>query len=199
MNILYSNHKKLIKKCIAGKPSAQKALYDEFANDMFKVCLTYANDYDEANDLLQEGFLKVYQKIHKYQPTGSLGGWIRTVIVNTCIDHYRSDKWNRNKEPFEFNGKADVSMSVQNDVYDVFEKEDFLKITKQLPAGYRAILNLYFLEDYTHKEIAEKLDISEGTSKSQLFKAKNYLKNLLESTLTEEELKEYVGLVKRVV
>ena len=191
--------KYIIKKCITGNRSAQKALYDEFSGDMFKICLSYAKDYDQANDLLQEGFLKVFQKLHKYKMTGSLGGWIRTVVVNTCIDFYRSDKWSKNKETFEPNSAADVDSAVYNKAHQIFEQEDFLKITKELPPGYRAILNLYFLEDYSHKEIAEKLNISVGTSKSQLYKAKNYLKNILEKTLTEEELREYGGLVRKVV
>lgn len=199
MNLYYSDHKKLIKSCIAGKRSAQKALYDEFANDMFRVCLSYANDYDQANDLLQEGFLKVFQKLHQYKPSGSLGGWIRTVIVRNCIDHYRSDKWSKNKETFEPNSKADVGSAEYNKANEVFQEEDFLRITQNLPDGYRTILNLYFLEEYSHKDIAEKLGISEGTSKSQLYKAKNYLKKILEKELTEDELTKYGGLDQKVV
>ena len=189
----------LIRQCIVGKSSAQKRLYDLFADDMFKVCATYASDYDNANDLLQEGFLKVFQNLHKYDKTGSLGGWIRKVMINNCIDFYRADKFGRNKQFLSEDINIHTKMISINEVESKFENDDFLSIISHLPEGYRVVLNLYFLEDYTHKEIAEKLGITEGTSKSQLHKAKKYLKETLLKTLTEEEIKEYGGLAKEVV
>jgi RNA polymerase sigma factor (sigma-70 family) len=189
----------LIRNCILGKPSSQKKLYDIYSDEMFKVCISYAADYDSANDLLQEGFLKVFQNIHKYKQVGSFGGWIRTVIVHTCIDEYRKDKWNRNKQELNANNNHASKLFSINEVESKFEKDDFLKIINELPDGYKVVLNLYFLENYTHKEIAEKLGINEGTSKSQLFKAKRYLKELLINTLSEEELEQYGGLAKNVV
>lgn len=182
-----------------GKSSAQKKLYDLYAHDMFKICISYAADYDSANDLLQEGFLKVFQNIHKYKRIGSFGGWVRTVIVNTCIDEYRKDKWSRNKQQLNEDYNQQGKLISINEVESQFEKDDFLMIINQLPEGYKVVLNLYFLENYTHKEIAEKLDINEGTSKSQLFKAKKYLKELLLKTLSEEELEHYGGLGQKVV
>ena len=188
----------LIKNCIAGKSFAQKKLYDTYSDEMFKVCLIYATDYDYANDLLQEGFLKVFQNIHKFKNNGSLGGWIRTVLVNNCIDHIRSDKWSDKVTKVEsFNCNENI-ISINN-AEKQFREDDFLSLIKDLPKGYRTILNLYFLEDYNHKEIAQKLNITEGTSKSQLFKAKKYLKNILVSTLSEDEISKYVRLDKKVV
>ncbi|MEX2483119.1 MAG: sigma-70 family RNA polymerase sigma factor [Brumimicrobium sp.] len=184
---------------MAGKPSAQKQLYDQFSKEMFRVCLVYACNYDTANDLLQEGFLKVFQKLHKYNNSGSLGGWIRTVITNSCIDHYRSDKWEKKKLVIDEDYVMDNLLVTFNEVESRFENADFLNIIKDLPEGYRVVLNLYFLEGYKHHEIASKLNITEGTSKSQLFKAKKYLKAVLEETMTEEELKEYGGFIKKVV
>lgn len=192
-------HRKLVKKCIAGKSSAQKELYDLFSRDMFRVCLIYACDYDSANDLLQEGFLKVFQKLHKFKDSGSLGGWIRTVITNSCIDHYRANKWDKRKIIIEEDYRMDALLVNFNEVEGRFENADFLNIIKNLPEGYRIVLNLYFLEGYKHQEIAEKLDITVGTSKSQLFKAKKYLKTILEQTLSEEEISKYGGLDKKVV
>lgn len=166
---------------------------------MFRVCLIYSCDYDSANDLLQEGFLKVFQKLHLYKNTGSLGGWIRMVITNSCIDHYRANKWDKRKKLLDENYQMDNLLITFNEVETRFENADFLEIIKNLPEGYRMILNLYFLENYKHSEIAEKLNINVGTSKSQLFKAKNYLKKVLKQTLPEEEIHEYERLAKKVV
>lgn len=188
------NSKRLIKKCLRGDASAQKALYDLFADDMFKVCLVYAADYDAANDLLQEGFLKVFQKLDKYNPSGSLGGWIRTVITNTCIDQYRSNKWEKRKKLVDNDYEMDTLMVSINEVESRFHEADFLTLIQDLPEGYRMVINLYFLEGYKHQEIAEKLNISLGTSKSQLFKAKRYLKEILEKKLSKEEISKYERL-----
>ena len=189
----------LLSQCMAGKRHAQKKLYDIYANEMFKVCLVYAKDYDSANDLLQEGFLKVFQNLHKFKNSGSLGGWMRTVIVNNCIDAYRADKWNRNKVLLNEEFNVHEKIIAINGAEKKFEREDFLVIIKSLPEGYKLVLNLYFLEDLGHKEIAEKLQISEGTSKSQLYKAKKHLKEILVGTLSDEELKKYGYQDKRVV
>lgn len=159
----------------------------------------YAADYDAANDLLQEGFLKVFQKLNKYNPSGSLGGWIRTVISNTCIDHYRSNKWEKNKKLFDNDYEMDSLLVSFNEVENRFKEADFLSIIKDLPEGYRIVLNLYFLEGYKHQEIAEKLGVSLGTSKSQLFKAKKFLKEILVKKLSKEEISKYERLANRVV
>lgn len=190
----------MIKGCAQGRPSAQKKLYDTFSQEMFKVCLMYSKDYDGASDLLQEGFLKVFQNIHKYKSGGSFKGWVRRVIVNTCIDHYRKDKWNKLRltiDQDEIDGIAEI---IEEDFSDkLYERDDFLRIIKSLPGGYSLILNLYFLEDMTHKEISEKLEISIGTSKSQLFKAKKHLKAILLKTLSPDEIQQYEGFSKKVV
>jgi len=194
----------LIRDCCNGKPAAQEALYRLFSSDMFKVCLMYAKDYNTAQDLLQEGFLKVFQKIHKFKSKkqGSLGGWIRTVMVNHCIDHYRSDNWSKGK--IELSDEETEIAQVRNFKQDeeeesIYTTDEFLQIIKLLPKGYSVVLNLFYLEGYTHKEIAEKLGITEGTSKSQLFKAKKYLKQLLLENLSEDEIKKYGGFGRKVV
>lgn len=196
----------LLRGCRNGKPEAQKELYTCFSSDMFKVCLMYAKDYDTANDLLQEGFLKVFQKIHlfKFKKHGSLGGWIRTLMVNNCIDYYRADHWSKNISnlSFEETEEAHHKYLIQEEETEtetLYSKDDFLRIIKQLPEGYSMVLNLFYLEGYTHKEIAARLEITEGTSKSQLFKAKRYLRQLLLDNLSEEEIERYEGFGRKVV
>lgn len=193
----------LLKGCRNGKPAAQKELYDRFASDMFKVCLMYSKDYDSANDLLQEGFLKVFQKIHlfKIKEHTSLGGWIRTVIVHNCVDHYRSDSWTKNKIELSYEEaeRAQYQHQAEEEEETIYNRDEFLKIISMLPDGYAIVLNLFYLEGYTHKEIAEKLEVSEGTSKSQLFKAKKYLRQLLLENLGDEEINRYEGFGRKVV
>ncbi|PWL28140.1 MAG: RNA polymerase subunit sigma-70 [Fluviicola sp. XM-24bin1] len=193
----------LLKGCRNGKPAAQKELYDRFASDMFKVCLMYSKDYDGASDLLQEGFLRVFQKIHlfKAKDHGSLGGWIRTVIVHNCVDHYRSDSWSKNKLELtdEETERAQYRNHEEDEEETIYDRDEFLKIIAQLPDGYALVLNLFYMEGYTHKEIAAKLEITEGTSKSQLFKAKKYLRNLLLENLGEDEIGRYEGFGRKVV
>ena len=192
----------LLKGCRKGNPAAQKELYDRYASDMFKVCLMYSKDYDYANDLLQEGFLKVFQKIHlfKFKEHSSLGGWIRTVIVHNCVDHYRSDNWSKNK--LELSDEETEKAQYRNHEEEgetIYDRDEFLKIIAMLPDGYALVLNLFYLEGYTHKEIAAKLEITEGTSKSQLFKAKKYLRQLLLENLGDEEINRYEGFGRKVV
>ena len=192
--------KKLIRDCISGKSSAHKELYDTYASDMYKICCTYSPDRDSANDYLQEGFLKVFQNLHKYKPTGSLGGWIRRLIVNNCIDLIRRDHWSKTVSLFENQIISFEEIRVENDFEKEINSRSFFEIIGSLPLGYRTILNLYYLEDCTHKEISEMLSISIGTSKSQLSKAKKYLKKVLLKSLTNDEIELYVGrLVKEVV
>ncbi len=193
-------HRKLLKACLSGNNEAFKEMYDIFSQDMFKVCCMYAPDTDTANDFLQDGFIKVFLNLHKYKPSGSLGGWIRRVIVNSCIDNLRRDHWSKLTTSFE-EQEIDITEIYGDSDFEVeLNSRTFFEITNELPVGYRTILNLYFLEEYTHKEIGALLGISDGTSKSQLFKAKKYLKEVLLKSLTLEEIEFYVGrLVKEVV
>lgn len=188
----------MIRGCVLGKANSQKKLYDQFSSEMFKVCLMYSSDYDDASDLLQEGFLKVFQNIHKYKSGGSFKGWVRRVFVNTCIDIYRKDKWSKLRVEID-NVETEIESEEPDFTDSLYERDDFLRIIKSLPLGYSMILNLYFLEDMTHKEIAEHLEITIGTSKSQLFKAKKYLKKILLKNLTKDEIELYEGFTRKVV
>lgn len=166
----------LIKKCTCGDLLAQKAFYEKFAGKMFGVCLRYMNGDDEAQDVLQDGFVKVFDNLSKYEKKGSLEGWVRRIIVNTALDQIRKNK------KFVDNVAADsVSYLLEDNVYIVedLQADDLLKIINKLPVGYRVVFNLFAIEGYSHKEIAEKLDITESTSKSQYSRARKILRTVL--------------------
>lgn len=149
--------------------SAQRLLYDKFARKMFGVCLRYAKQREEAEDLLQEGFIKVFQKISSYKGEGSLEGWVRKVMVNTALDHIRQQKmlW------------SDLADVVEEGEEPMIGNEigvsELMAQLQKLPIGYKTVFNLFAIEGYSHKEIGEMLHISEGTSKSQYSRARNQL------------------------
>lgn len=169
-----SDEKQLIEACLEDDLRAQKMLYHRYARKMMGVCLRYAKSWEEAEDLLQEGFLKIFVDLKQYNGNGSFEGWMRKVIVNTALQHIRKRKQmffsNIEIEQIE---EADFSYK---EVFYKFEKEELLKLLKRLPEGCQLIFNLYALEGFTHKEIGEQLNISIGTSKSQLSKARALLK-----------------------
>jgi RNA polymerase sigma-70 factor (ECF subfamily) len=190
----------LVQRCLKGKKMAYKQLYELYEQDMFKICRMYAPDYDSANDFLQEGFIKIFQKLHRFEPNGSLGGWMRRVMVNNCIDLLRRDHWSKITVHLEENLTPDEEPVWELELSEQFQEIHFFEFIEMLPVGYRTILNLYYLEELKHHEIAEKLSISVGTSKSQLSRAKIYLRSLLLKHFTKEELETYVGrLVREVV
>lgn len=167
----------LIKACLKGKRTGQKELYDKYAPKMFGICLRYAKNYHLAEDLLQEGFIKVFRNLDGFRGTGSFEGWVRRIFVNTAIEHYRKNNLLYSvSEPTEAEAGP-----VQNDAMDNLSVADLLKLVNELSDGYRMVFNLYAIEGYTHKEIGEMLGISEGTSKSQLARARNILKQKVQT------------------
>lgn len=144
---------------------------------MYAICLRYSRDQDEANDILQNGFIKVFNKCELFEGKGSLEGWIRRVMVNTAIENHR-----KNKVKFistdELSGH-DMVLSSPSSLTNLNYK-DLLELIKKLPIGYRTVFNLYAIEGYNHKEIGEMLEISEGSSKSQLSRARSWLKDRIE-------------------
>lgn len=166
----------LIKACIEGNTNAQKRLYDHFSRKMMGVCLRYSGDYEEAQDILQEGFIKVFDKLDTFNGKGSFEGWIRRIFVNTALDAYRKNKQNRHTQDIDEVGYA---ISSSEDIVSDMSAEDLLKILQKIPPGYQVVFNLYVIEGYSHKEIAEQLGISESTSKSQFSRARAYLMNIL--------------------
>lgn len=157
----------------------QELLYRKYARVMFGICLSYAKERSAAQDILQEGFIKVFKQLHNFQGSGSLEGWIRKVITNTAIDHYRSASSAR--KYIEYQEPERLQPPVEN-IYQQINLNQLLGLLKRLPEGARLIFNLYALEGYTHKEISLKLKISEGTSKSQFKRARILLqKGIAES------------------
>ena len=168
----------LIKKCIIGERSAQQSLYSRYSPKMFAVCLRYAKDYHSAEDILQEGFIKVYRYIAKFRREGSFEGWMRRIFVNTAIEHLR-----KSVSMYSITDEDGRAMNILDEnVFDHLDYQDLLEMIQRLSPGYRTIFNLYVIEGYPHKEIANMLGISEGTSKSQLARARFILKNKIEAS-----------------
>lgn len=167
----------LISDCLAGKPSAQKALYERFSRKMMGVCMRYADSYEEAQDVLQDAFVKVFEKLGTYSGNGSFEGWVRRIFVNTSLDHYRKSKMERQMQDIDDVGYA---LASGEDIISDITANDLLEILKKIPPGYRMVFNLYVIEGYSHKEIAEELNITENTSKSQFSRARTYLLSVLE-------------------
>lgn len=175
---------KLIELCKKGKQQAQEELYDRFSAAMLSTCMRYTGNRAEAEDLLQEGFIKIFKNITEFKAKnqGSLASWIKTIMVNTSISYLRKKKQHLFIENIEslhiFENEEDTIDENENEQPD---SEQLMKMISELPDGYRIVFNMYVLEDYGHKEIAQILGISEGTSKSQLSKARLYLQKKLSS------------------
>ena len=172
--------KNILKGCLNGDRSAQKALYDKYKVPMFRVCLRYAQSRQEAEDMLQDGFVKVFSDLKNFRSDGALGGWIRKVIVNTALMEIRKRK--QLFSPIEIENISDTVTTDEN-IFAEMNAKALTRIIQKLPTGYRVVFNMYVVEGYPHKEIAEKLDISINTSKSQLSKAKAMLRRMLEKII----------------
>jgi RNA polymerase sigma-70 factor (ECF subfamily) len=171
-----NDEKRLLKGLMAEKPEAQRQLFELFSGKMMALCFRYAKSREEAEDILQEGFLRVFRKIDSFQGSGSLEGWIRKVFTNVAIRHYQ-----KNRRIFIVEGMDDLEEEPSMESIDHFlAAEDLLKMVQSLPDGYRMVFNLYAIEGYSHEEIAAELGISEGTSKSQLARARKALQRMIE-------------------
>jgi RNA polymerase sigma-70 factor (ECF subfamily) len=154
----------------------QHELYNRFASKMYAVCLRYAGNAEEAEDILQEGFIKVFNKIGSFRSEGSFEGWIRRIFVNTAIEHFRKKIYLQPITDYE----EDTVEGKYLSVLDSLAEKDIIQLVQQLSPGYRTVFNMYVVEGYTHKQIAEALNISEGTSKSQLSRAKLILQDMVQ-------------------
>jgi RNA polymerase sigma-70 factor (ECF subfamily) len=172
---MYSD-KELIERCLENDSRAQEFLYKRFSRRMYGVCLRFARNTLEADDILQEGFIKVFSFLKDFRHDGSLEGWIRRTIVNTAINYYNSKQNEWNETSIE---GAESYQSVSEEILDKISTADLLHVIHELPEGYRLVFNLYVIEGYNHKEIAEMLNISENTSKSQLSRARVALQHRL--------------------
>ncbi len=167
----------IVRRCLKGDKSSQEKLYHLHAKKMMGVCLGYSNSREEAKDILQEGFIKVFASLNKFKGEGSLEGWIRRIIIHTAVDYYRKNLKNLNNVPV---GNARM-VADQITTSDIIQEKELLELIQKLPEGARIIFNLYVVEGYKHEEIAELLDISCGTSKSQFSRAKELLKGWISS------------------
>jgi RNA polymerase sigma factor (sigma-70 family) len=165
----------ILEGCKQGKPRCQEALYNLFGRKMMGICLRYANTRFEAEDVFHEAFVKVFQKINQYNGGGSFEGWMKRIFVTTSINNFHKNKKHYHYE--EFDNTNDPSFN--EDALNQISNEELLQVINQLPDGYRMVFNLFVIEGFTHQEIAELLKISEGTSKSQLSKAKQVLQKKL--------------------
>ena len=169
----------IIQGCIDGNRQMQELLYSRFAPKMYGVCLRYAGNTEDADDIIQEGFIKIFKNIGKFRNEGSFEGWVRRIFVNTSIEHFRKKIKLYNVTEVQENTIEDKEL----DALDVLAAKDIIHIINELLPGYKAVFNLHVIEGYSHKEIAELLGITEGTSKSQLARAKGVLKKLIEGRL----------------
>lgn len=182
------DEKQLIKQCLKQNPQAQKKLFDVFSPIMMGLCIRYMGRSDLAGDALQQAFLTVFEKLDSFDFKGSFEGWIRRIVINSCLDLLRKQK------AYKY-GHSEVAMDEMNNDPGVSPEIDnehnaqfLLDLIAELPDGYRLVFNMHAIEGYSHKEISDKLGMTESTSRSQLRKAKNKLKGMLEIASKETEL-----------
>lgn len=180
-------YNKLIHGCIRNNRESQYQLYNLLSPRMYAVCLRYCNDRDTAEDLLQEGFVKVFQNLEKYRGDGSFEGWVRKIFVNTAVENFRKSN---KMVPLVNLDAVSFNLEYEAPPHDL-HVEDLMKFVQSLSPGYRTIFNLYVVEGYSHKEISEMLNISEGTSKSQLARARY----LLQKMIAEDQQKIQINAV----
>jgi RNA polymerase sigma factor (sigma-70 family) len=162
--------------CLRNDAAAQRELYNRYSPKMLAVCYRFGHNREDAEDMLQEGFIKVFSQLHTFQNKGAFEGWIRRIIVHTCINNLKKNK--------RFNESVDIvyASSIQTreeSVPSIVQAKQIVECIRMLPLGYRTVLNLYAIEGYSHKEIAEMLDIEESTSRSQYTRAKQMLEDIL--------------------
>ena len=170
------DEQQLLKDCLKGDVHAQKRLYDTYARKMFGVCLRYAADHGMAEDFLQEGFIRVFTRLKSYRMEGSFEGWMRRIMVNTSLEILRR------KDVFRYASPLDDGLQVsdqEEEGEDVPDTDALVRLIQAMPSGFRAVFNLYVVENCSHKEIGQMLGISEGTSKSQYARARAWLQKRL--------------------
>jgi RNA polymerase sigma-70 factor (ECF subfamily) len=173
---LLNNEQLLIKGCITGERTNQTKLYNLFAPKMFGVCLRYARNREEAEEILQEGFLRVFTYIKSFKGNGSFEGWIRKIMVNCALSRFRNKS---HLHPVLQLDALGYNVAGETDIASNLNAKELLTLIQTLPVGYRIVFNLYVFEGYKHREIAEALGISEGTSKSNLYDARAFLQKAL--------------------
>jgi RNA polymerase sigma factor (sigma-70 family) len=166
----------ILQGCLGNNAAAQKALYERFSAKMLVVCYRYAHNREDAEDMLQEGFIKVFSQIHTFENRGALEGWIRRIMVHTCINILKKNK--RFNESVDLIHASALQVREEN-IPSIIQAKEVVECIRLLPIGYRTVLNLYAIEGFSHREIAGMLDIEESTSRSQYTRAKAILEDML--------------------
>ena len=182
----------MIQGCLDNMATAQEALYNRFSPRMLGVCYRFARNREDAEDMMQEGFIKVFSQIHQFRGQGALEGWIRRIIVHTCINVLKKNK--------KFTDSVDIfhANSIylnENNIPSILMAKQVVECIRLLPVGYKTVLNLYAIEGYSHKEIAAILDIEESTSRSQYTRAKSMLEDVLLKKKIIQQPREKVRMV----
>ena len=188
-----SEEKRIVKGCKAGKAKYQQILYELYYGKMLSLCLRYTQTRDEAKDVLHDGYVKVFKSIKNFQGKGSLEGWVRKIMVNTAINYYHKSKKISTSSYLDddFQGAGALEMH-EDEIIAKLSYDDIIKFVRMLPPAYKTVFNLYVIEGYNHREIAEMLGISEGTSKSNLAKARMKLQKKIQETLGDKPFESYV-------
>lgn len=170
------SEKELIRRCLKGKPDAQRMLYEQHSSLVYAICFRYSKNSEDANDLLQETFINVFTHLKNYKSDGSFEGWTRKIAVNCAIRQYH-----KNLKRID-NGDLEntIDQSDYSDVVDELSAQELMSIINKLPDGYRLVFNMYAIEGYSHKEIGEELGISESSSRSQLSRARKMLMEMVD-------------------
>jgi RNA polymerase sigma-70 factor (ECF subfamily) len=175
----------LLSRCIKKDRNAQYLLYEKYSKKIFGVCLRYAKNNTDAEDILQEGFIKVFKYLKDYSGKGSFDGWIRRIMITTALNFYKKKNLlNKDIDP----ENAYFTNPFNNEVVSTMSHEELLVMVRELPYGYQTVFNLNTIEGYSHKEISKIMNISVNTSKSQLSRAKNSLRKKIESLFQVEEM-----------
>jgi RNA polymerase sigma factor (sigma-70 family) len=166
----------ILRGCLNNEPAAQQELYQRYSPKMLSVCYRFAKNREDAEDMLQEGFIRVFSQIHQFRAQGAFEGWVRRIIVHTCINVLKKNK--------KFNESVDIIHATniqvrEESIPSIIQAKQIVECIRMLPIGYRTVLNLFALEGYSHKEIADMLDIEESTSRSQYTRARAMLQEIL--------------------
>lgn len=176
---------KILAGCRKKRAASQKELYQRFGSAMYGLCLQYASNEEDARDVLQDGFVKVFQKLDQLKDPAAFPGWIRRIMINTALERYRSQVRSYPVDEFSENGAA----RVDNEAMDALACEDLVALIRELPPRYRMVFNLYAIEGYNHREISQELEISVGTSKSNLSRARAILQEGVWKLEAEKEVR----------
>ncbi len=186
----------MLQGCLKNNASVQEVLYNRFSPRMLGVCYRFARNREDAEDMMQEGFIKVFSQIHQFRGQGALEGWIRRIIVHTCINILKKNK--------KFSDSVDLFHAStlhlnENNIPSLLQAKQVVECIRLLPLGYRTVLNLYAIEGYSHREIASILDIEESTSRSQYTRAKSMLEDILLKNKILQQPRQKVRMVSGLI